>query len=57
MIVNKKRIENCWRSNQYVLYLGNAINISKSDYLNNSISNGSSQLKICLAMMPERKML
>ena len=57
MNVNKKRIENCWRSNQYVLYLGNAINISKSDYLNNSISKGNRQFNFCLAMMPERKML
>lgn len=54
MRVNKKRIENCWRSNQYVLYPGHAINIFKSDYLNNSISKGNSQFIFYLAMMPER---
>lgn len=57
MDVNKKRIENCWRSNQYVLFLGNAINISKSDYLNDSIPKGSSQFVFYLATMPERIML
>lgn len=57
MDVNKKRIENCWRSNQYVLFLGNAINISKSYYLNDSIPKSSSQFVFLLATMPERIML